>query len=49
MSKPLYKAVIKKTGKEIEVYKLNDGGYCDFSNCSDKYDKEEIEIKKEIK
>lgn len=48
MSNPLYKARIKKTGKEIEVYKTNKGTYCDYENCSDEYLKHEIIIESKI-
>jgi len=47
MSNPLYKAIIKNSGKEVEVYKLNNGGYADFADCSTKYSKKELIIKNE--
>ena len=43
MSK-LMKATVISTGKEVEVYRLMRGGYCDFSDCKTEYSETEVKI-----
>ena len=33
----LRKAKVRATGKEIEVYHLEKGGWCDYSDCKTEY------------
>ena len=42
---PLVKAKVKKTGIIVEVYKLDSGGWCDFSDCTTTYTKEKLDFK----
>jgi len=41
------KAKVKATGKEIDVYKLRRGGYCDSSDCKTEYQENELEFLKD--
>lgn len=46
MSRPIYNATVKATGQKVQVYKLDSGGYCNFSDCTTTYKKEELLINK---
>jgi len=48
MSKPLFKAIIKSTRRNVVVYKHSDGSYVDWSNCETEYSKNDIQILNEI-
>lgn len=37
MNNPLRKAIIVATGNEIQVYKLSNGSWCDYSDCATEY------------
>lgn len=41
---PLLKAKIKATGKQITVYKLLSGGYCDYADCATTYRADQLEF-----
>ena len=43
MSK-VVKATVKATGKQVEVYKLRSGGWCDYSDCKTVYKDEELKF-----
>lgn len=38
----LIKVKVKETGKEIQVYRLTKGGYCDFNDCKTVYQENEL-------
>jgi hypothetical protein len=38
------KAKVKSTGEVIEVYKLANGNYCDYSDCKTTYKVNELEF-----
>lgn len=40
--KNLRKARVKATGKTIEVYSLNKGDWCDYSDCKTEYKDDEL-------
>ncbi len=46
MSNNTKKAIVIATGKEIEVYKLNRGGWADYSDCKTEYKAEELDFSK---
>ncbi len=41
----VYKAVLISNGNEIEVYKLNNGKWCNYKDCTTTYSKNEIKFK----
>lgn len=38
---------LKANGQQIEVYRLANGRWCDYSNCTDTYHETEFEVIKE--
>lgn len=46
MNNPVLKAKVISTGKEIEVYKLRDGNFCNYEDCKTVYKPNEIIVLK---
>jgi len=38
------KAKVKSNGKQIEVYQLKNGDWCDYSDCKTTYKSSELEF-----
>jgi len=46
MSRETKKAVAKATGFKVEVYRLNNGGWCNFADCKTLYKEDELTFQK---
>jgi len=44
MSNPTITAVRLSDGARVEVYRLQSGGYCLYSDCNTKYTKDELKL-----
>lgn len=42
--KPTYKAIVLATNKEITVYRLNSGLWCNYEDCRTTYADSELKI-----
>ncbi len=44
MKNPVLKAKLRSNGRIVEVYRLQSGGWCDFSDCTTKYHESQLEF-----
>jgi hypothetical protein len=44
MAQETKKAIVIASNKEVIVYSLKKGGYCDFSDCKTEYKENELKL-----